>query len=91
MIYGVYVIRDVKVGFLTPTFDVNDQSAIRNFCHAVVSSDSILSTYASDFSLYRIGSYDSDDGFLSPLCPSVHLFEASDALLASVKSSGGDV
>lgn len=91
MIYGVYAMRDVKVGFLTPTFDVNDQSAQRNFCHAVLSTDSILSSFANDFSLYKLGEFDSDTGVLDPLPLPVHLFDASSALLAAAKSSGGDV
>lgn len=85
MKYGVYAMRDVKVGFLTPSVDVNDESAIRNFTHAVVNSDSILFSHAKDFALYRIGTYDSDVGTLDPQMP-VHLFEATDA----VRSFGGE-
>lgn len=91
MTYGVYAMRDVKVGFMTPTFDVNDESAKRNFIHAVLTSDSILSSFANDFSLYRLGDYDTETGQLLPLSLPLHLFDASAALLTAVKSSGGDV
>lgn len=85
MMYGVYAMRDAKVGFLTPSVDVNDDSAIRNFTHAVVNSDSILYSHAKDFALYRIGSYDSDAGTLVPQLPQ-HLYEAVD----SVRAFGGE-
>ncbi|WGL31333.1 nonstructural protein [Dipodfec virus UOA04_Rod_939] len=85
MIYGVYAMRDVKVGFLTPSVDVNDQTAVRNFVHAVVNSESVLYSHAKDFALYRIGSYDSDMGTLEPQLPQ-HLYEATDA----VRSLGGE-
>lgn len=80
MIYSVYAIRDVKTGFMTPTFDQNDQTAIRNFSHAVVNSDTILSSFCKDFSLYRLGSFDSDSGLLTREELPVHLYEAADAL-----------
>lgn len=86
MIYNVYAIRDIKTGFMTPTFDVNDQTAIRNFSHAVVNSDTVLFSYAKDFSLYRLGTYDSDTGSLVPEPQPVFLYEAVDA----VRAFGGD-
>lgn len=62
MIYSLYAIRDVKVGFLTPTAEVNDDVAARNFYHAVSTSEGILFTCSSDFDLYRLASYDADSG-----------------------------
>lgn len=67
MIYGVYAIRDVRTGFLQPSFDVNDQAAMRNFSHAVVNSPDLLSSFSADFSLYKIAEYDTDSGRISPL------------------------
>lgn len=86
MIVNVYAMRDVKTGFLTPSFDSNDETAIRNFSHAVINSDSIIFSFAQDFSLYRIGSYDSDTGILSPEPLPVHLYEAVD----SIRNFGGE-
>lgn len=77
---GVYCMRDVKTGFMTPTFDVNDQTAIRNFSHSVVNSDSILFSFAKDFSLYKLGEFDSDSGCIIPLDLPKHLYEAADAV-----------
>lgn len=69
MIYGLYCIRDVKTGFMQPVMEANDQAAIRNFYHAVQNSDGILYTFASDFSLFRIGEFDSESGNIEPLIP----------------------
>ncbi|UPW41655.1 nonstructural protein [Peromfec virus RodF8_29] len=91
MDYGVYAMRDARIGFLSPTIEINDDVAIRNFYHAVTHSDGVLDSFANDFSLYRIGSYESDHAQLIPMSPIQHLAEASAALRSMVKSSGGDV
>lgn len=80
MMLNIYAVRDVKTGFMTPTFDQSDATAIRNFSHAVVNSDTILSSYCKDFALYRLGTYDNDTGTLTPEPLPVHVYEAADAL-----------
>lgn len=80
MVLQVVAIRDAKVGFLTPAFEQSEETAIRNFSHAVVNSDSILASYCKDFALYRIGTFDNDSGVLAPEPIPVHLYEASDAI-----------
>lgn len=80
MTFGVYCMRDVKTGFMTPSFDLNDQVAIRNFSHAVVNADNVLSSFAKDFSLYTIGTFDSDTGLITSLPQPRLLYEAVDAL-----------
>lgn len=67
MKYGVYCIRDIKVGYLSPVVDVNDAVAMRNFEHAIMRGDSVYNSHAADFALYKIGEYDSDVGVLSPI------------------------
>ena len=42
MKYGVYSIRDARTGFLPPTVDQNDSSAMRNFAHACMQKESLL-------------------------------------------------
>lgn len=70
MKYGMYSIRDFKTGFLTPTIDVNDASAMRNFENAVLQNEQTLFfTHPEDYALYRIGDYDSDTGELLPHLP----------------------
>lgn len=80
MTFGVYSIRDIKSGFLTPTVEMNDAIALRNFAHAVQNSDSILFTHFKDFALYKIGTFDSDTGLLAPLDLVQLVGEASDCL-----------
>lgn len=87
----IYSIRDCKSGFLTPTCEINDEIAVRNFQHAVLSSESILQSFSKDFSLFKLASLDTDSGQVVPIWPVVHLAEASDALLAAAHASGGDV
>lgn len=65
MILGVYAMRDVHTGFLTPTVEQNDAVAMRNFQHAILSGG-VLSTHSADFALCRLGSYNSDSGELIP-------------------------
>lgn len=77
MIFGVYSIRDVKSGFLQPTVELNDQVAVRNFAHACVRNDSLFFTHASDYALYKIGVFNSDNGILTPLERVENLGEAT--------------
>lgn len=81
MKYGVYSMRDNKTGFLTPTLDQNDQSAIRNFEHACQNTDSLFFTHPGDYSLWKIADYETDTGELFPLHPTINLCEASSIVL----------
>lgn len=78
MKFGVYVVRDVKSTFMTPTVDSNDQTAIRNFAHAVMTSDSVISSHKQDFELYKVGVYDNETGFIEKLDVRELLAEGSD-------------
>lgn len=69
MKYNVYSIRDNLTGFLTPTFDVNDASAVRNFQHAMRNPQSLLNSHAQDYDLYRIGVFDQDTGSIESIVP----------------------
>lgn len=80
MKFGVYAVRDVKSGFQTPTCQVNDAVAIRGFASAVMQSDSVLFTHASDFALYKIAEFDADGGQLVPLALPVELIQAASCL-----------
>lgn len=68
MILGVYSIRDSKTGFLSPTFELNDAVAMRNFRHAQ-QGDTILKSHSVDFSLYKIGRFDTDTGKIEMMFP----------------------
>ncbi|UPW41606.1 nonstructural protein [Peromfec virus RodF8_43] len=68
MIMRVYALRDVKVGFLSPTVSDSDAIAIRNLENVLRSpSSSLLDSHPEDFSLYCLGSFDTTSGVLSPL------------------------
>lgn len=82
MIYGLYSIRDVKTGFMTPVMEANDDSAARNFYHAVQNSDGILFTFAQDFTLYKVAEFDSATGEIIPVSPIAHVADGSAAAAA---------
>lgn len=69
MKYGVYAIRDALTGFLTPTVDLNDASAMRNFEHAVTTSGTVLESHPMDYDLCCLGTFDSDSGHIESLDP----------------------
>lgn len=76
MLFGVYAIRDAKAGFLAPTLDQSGDSAIRNFEHAVMTTDSLFMTHPGDFSLWHIADYETDTGTLTPIIPPFQLCTA---------------
>ncbi len=69
MIFDIFCLKDARVGWLNPTFEQNENVAYRNFAHAVQNSDSILHSHAKDFSLYKIGTFDSDSGLINSCIP----------------------
>lgn len=81
MVFGIYCVRDIKSGFQTPTAQVNDAVAIRGFASAVLNSDSVLFTHASDFALYKVAEFDADTGRITPLDLPVELIQASAVLV----------
>lgn len=69
MILNVYAMKDSRSGWLNPTFEANDQIAVRNFTHAVQTSGTVLTSHKQDFSLYQIGTYDTDSGLINSCIP----------------------
>lgn len=68
MIYPMFVIRDSKIGYLTPIMlENNDATALRNFSTMLADDHSVIKLHASDFSLYRIGSFDTESGIVDSL------------------------
>ena len=62
MNYGIYAIKDTKVGFMQPFIQVNDAVAVREFTNIVNSGSSVVSANYSDMELYKLGSYNQDNG-----------------------------
>lgn len=77
MKYGLYSIRDSKVGFMTVTVDSNDASARRNFEHACSQTNSLFFTHPQDYDLFKVGLYDSDSGVIDPINPPEFLCAAT--------------
>lgn len=76
MLYVVCSMRDeVAQEFLGLNLEANEGTAIRNFEAQVTDvfnrQEGLLFTNREDFSLYRIGHYDSETGALSPETPSL--------------------
>ena len=85
MLFGVYSIRDAKAGFLAPTLDQNGDSAIRNFEHAIMITDSMFMTHAVDFSLWHIADFETDTGTIVPLVTPIQLV-CADSIVKGVKN-----
>lgn len=77
MIKSVYAVRDNKVGFLDPVFEVNDDVAIRNFSYAINNATGMMAFAPSDFDFYRIGSFDTETSVLTDLTPPVMVVSGS--------------
>lgn len=69
MKYPVYAIRDVHTGFMPPTVDRNDNSAMRNFVHAARNPESLFNSHPQDYALFKIGEYETDTGEIVPCLP----------------------
>lgn len=78
MIYGIYSVRDTKMGFAQPLLDSNDDTAKRNFAAQCQNANvnPTLFYYPEDYSLYKIGEYDTENGKINPFIPPVHLIDA---------------
>lgn len=59
---NVFAMRDKLSGYQTPTFELNDDIAIRNFSYAINRKDTLLFAAAKHFDLYKLGTFDSDTG-----------------------------
>lgn len=77
MKFSIYAIRDIYTGFMSPTCDANDSAAVRNFQHAVMQPHSLMHSHPQDYSLYKVGEFETDTGEVTPCLP-VHLFEAKE-------------
>lgn len=76
MILSIYVYHDSLKGFGEPRLMDNDPVAVRSFAHEVYES-SVLQQFGDQFSLCRIGTYDTETGTIVPEAP-VNIAVASD-------------
>lgn len=84
MIFGVYSIRDALTGFMAPVCELSDAVAVRNFSSAVSDGrpGQVMHFRPSDFSLYRIGDFDSESG-------SIVSFPVPSLLITAESAIGG--
>lgn len=76
MIYKLYSLKDAKTGFLAPSLEVSDTIAIRNLENALAlqkESNGILFTHARDFTLFDLGTFDSNSGALIVNSSPIHV------------------
>lgn len=77
MIKKLYSILDVNLGFGMPLVQDNDAVAMRNFENACSDKSSVFSTHSSDFSLWLVGTFDTDTGIVES-CPQEKICSAYD-------------
>lgn len=90
MVYFIYSMRDKHTGFVSPTFDLNDQTASRNFSMALSKSEGVLGFAPSDFDLYCIGTWDTDSGVITPVSLPRLVKTGSEAFLGSLREEDRD-
>lgn len=80
MKYGIYSINDAVTGFINISIDVNDSSAKRNFGHACKNPDSLFFSHSSDYSLYKVGVFDTETGIIESF-PVIQKMVGADQLI----------
>lgn len=71
MKFQIFSMRDELSGYLTPTFELNESIAIRNFSYAINRKDTLYYANAKHFDLYHIGSFDTDTGVIEKVEPTI--------------------
>lgn len=61
---GMYVVHDLRCGYMSPFFEVNDDVALRKFA-SIVNSPGMIADNPEDFALWRVGEFDADKGILN--------------------------
>lgn len=74
---NVYTVRDLCVGYTGIILDDNDASAIRGFKYAIANPESMMFASPKDFSLMKIGTFDTDTGIIEALPNPILVIEAN--------------
>ena len=77
MVYNVYSVLDVNVGYGVPVVQDNDAVAMRSFENGCLDKSSVWHTHSGDFHLHCIGTFNTDSGELVP-CPPRKICSAFD-------------
>lgn len=78
MIYNIYSIKDVKTGFLNIHLEQNDAAATRNFGSMCMNDDSLMHKFPNDYSLYLLGTFDTEDASIELQKTPKHLADGYD-------------
>lgn len=78
MIKEVYSVRDRKSGYGPLMLADNEAIAVRNFSVSVQQTDSLMHWCAADYSLYRTGTFDDEQGILTAELTPQFIVEAID-------------
>jgi hypothetical protein len=64
MKYNIYSMKDDLNGFMNFFPEISDEVAVRGFSHALACADpnSLFYTNPADYSLYALGTFDTDSG-----------------------------
>lgn len=65
----IFSMKDVKVGFANPFYQVNEEVAKRSFAAAITDKRGELFKIKDDLELWEIGSFDETTGKISPIEP----------------------
>lgn len=67
MIKGLYCIKDIKAKtYNDPIVAVNDDVAKRMIDDLLIKKDDFIFTFANDYSLWKIGTYNTENGEIKP-------------------------
>ena len=69
MVYNVYSVLDVNVGYGVPVVQDNDAVAMRSFENGCSDHTSVWHTHPADFHLHCIGTFCTDNGELTACTP----------------------
>lgn len=66
--YYVYAIRDnVADSFSLPIYSRSDDEIKRNVAYNLQQNPSMMQQYAADYDLYRLGTFNDEDGSINPM------------------------
>lgn len=70
MIIKIFAVFDTKAqAFNSPFFMMNEGMAIRGFSDAVNNKENAIGQHPEDYTLFRIGDYNDENGAITPEAP----------------------
>lgn len=63
---NMYAFRDIKIGYMEPFLQTNDQIAIRTFKATIRSTKNMMKEYKEDIELWCLGEFNEELGEIFP-------------------------